>query len=132
MNLRALLHAEYQRQKTIPFVWGQSDCACTAADMIAPIIGRDVMAHLRGTYDSEIGAKRIMVANGWPDMGAFAASLFTEVPMGQVRTGDWVQFVNADGSDGIGVACGAQFLARSPRGLTTAPLGFAVRGFRVE
>ncbi|HWM82940.1 MAG TPA: hypothetical protein VNQ56_12840 [Pseudolabrys sp.] len=132
MNARSIIHAEYTRQRTISFQWGVSDCALTAADFALVLTGRDPLARFRGVYDSETGARRHMLANGWRDMGDLAAAHFAEIPLGRARSGDWAHVVNEDGTDTLGVVIGAQIVARGQGGLMTVPLSRANRAFRVE
>lgn len=132
MNARSIIHAEYERQKAAPFMWGISDCALTAADFALALTGRDPLERFRGAYDSEMGAKRHMVANGWRDMGDVAAAHFAEIPLGHTRSGDWAHIINDDGTDTLGIVIGSQIAARAFGGLMVVPLSRANRTFRVE
>lgn len=38
-----------------PFVWGETDCGCFAADCVVAISGVDFMAPIRGRYRGRIG-----------------------------------------------------------------------------
>jgi hypothetical protein len=104
----------------------------TAADFAMALTGNDPLARFRGVYDSEMGAKRHMIANAWRDMGDVAAAHFAEIPLGQARSGDWAHVLNKDGTDTLGVVIGAQIVARGQGGLMTVPLARANRTFRVE
>ena len=44
--------------------WGSADCCTAACDVFLRAWGVDPMAELRGTYDSEGGAARAIVARG--------------------------------------------------------------------
>lgn len=50
-----------------PFVWGRHDCCLFAADGVEVLTGWDAMADLRGKYDSERGAYRLIAAAGGLD-----------------------------------------------------------------
>jgi hypothetical protein len=130
-NVKRLIFEEYQRQRSIPFAWGTGDCLGFAADVAKMLTGDDPAADLRGAYDSETSAKRIMVARGWQTLGDVAASMFPEIPVADARSGDWVFIVNDDMSETLGVVCGAQVLARTKEGLGIHILTKASRAFRV-
>jgi len=53
-----------ESRKDTPFQWGIHDCTLFAADAALAMTGTDLAASYRGTYDSEIGAARIIVAAG--------------------------------------------------------------------
>jgi hypothetical protein len=130
-NVRRLIYEEYQRQRAIPFAWGSSDCGLFVADVAKLLTGRDPAEGFRGTYDSKVGIKRIMVENGWQTLGDGAAAMYPEIPVALAKNGDWVFVVNHDGTETLGVVCGAQILARAEEGLGIHPLTMASRAFRV-
>lgn len=80
----ARLHLFFEEIRTQPFQWGERDCALTACDWIAILVGIDPAAELRGAYRTAIGAGRVMkprggleqiardacVAHGWQEVGA--------------------------------------------------------------
>ncbi len=131
LNVRALIHAVVRRERKADFVWGATDCIMFCAAVALEIIGRDPIPHLRGRYDSEVGAKRIMVESGWQTLGDVAASLFKEIPVSSARAGDWAFVVNADGTESLGVVVGAEIVARGQTGLALTILSQARRAFRV-
>jgi hypothetical protein len=131
MNVRKIILEEFNRQQTLPHVWGTNDCLCYAAAIAQRIIGRDPIAHLRGRYDSEIGAKRVMIEEGWETLGDVAASIFPEIPVAQAQPGDWVYARNPDDTETIGVAVGERFVAKGQIGNEQGPLLYARRAFRV-
>lgn len=131
INVKALLHEQYRRHGISTFVWGSEDCLNWCADCALALTGHDPAHDLRGRYDSEISAKRLMVENGWADMAAVAASFYPECPVAQARSGDWASIVNDDGSDSLGVVVGAFIAVRGKDSLGLLPLGRARRAFRV-
>lgn len=131
MNVRKLLLVEYQRQKAIPFAWGTADCLSFCADCAALLLGVDPAAMLRGRYESEFGARRVMVAEGWADMGAVAASMFPEIHVAQAQSGDWAHVLNPDGTETLGVVIGHQIAARAQTGLSFVSLTHAKQAFAV-
>lgn len=131
MNPRRIVLDVWRAQRAVPFAWGSADCLCFAAACAEPILGRDPIAHLRGRYDSETGAKRLMVENGWRGMGDVAASIFPEIPVAQAHVGDWALIVNPDGTEVIGVVAGERIAAKTQSGSGQALLRTAARAFRV-
>lgn len=130
MNVRRVILGTFRAARATPFKWGEADCLCFAADCALAITGRDPAHELRGTYDSDIGAKRIMIANGWESMGDVAASMFTEIPVAQAVSGDWA-YVPQAGRGSIGVVIGDMIAAKSEEGAGQVRLGHAQRAFRV-
>jgi len=130
-NVRRLIFEEWQRQKAIPFEWGVSDCGSFVADVAKLLTGRDPAEGVRGAYDSKVGFKRLMVERGFESLGDAAAATYPEIPVAQAKNGDWVFVVNEDGTETLGVVCGAQILARAEEGLSVDVLTRASRAFRV-
>jgi hypothetical protein len=59
-------------RRAIPHVWGQSDCALYAADLVKAMTGEDLASRFRGTYDSEAGAAATLEAQGWESLADMA------------------------------------------------------------
>lgn len=79
---------ELARLNAEPLEWGKSDCVTRVADVAKAMTGVDPMASLRGSYSSELGAARVMVARGCADVGELLASAFPEVAPAMARRGD--------------------------------------------
>lgn len=131
MTTRSKILELFRAQRNVPFAWGSADCLTFAAECAQALTGNDPIAHLRGLYDSETSAKRLMIENGWRDMGDVAASMFQEIPVALAQAGDWARFVNADGEDGIGVVVGERIAAKTKAGTGQAWRSQATRAFRV-
>ncbi|MBN8956891.1 MAG: hypothetical protein J0H17_10005 [Rhizobiales bacterium] len=134
MNVRKIILDIYRAQRSVPFAWNASDdCLGVAAAVAQAMTGRDPIAHLRGRYDSEQSAKRVMVEEGWRSMGDVAAAIFPqEIPVAQARAGDWLYVVNPDQTETIGVAVNERFMAKGKGGVEQGLLSHASRAFRVE
>ncbi|HEY1844473.1 MAG TPA: hypothetical protein VGH05_06385, partial [Buttiauxella sp.] len=52
-----------QAAKQRPFLWGEHDCALFAADCVKAMCGEDFASAYRGTYSTEIGAKKALLRN---------------------------------------------------------------------
>jgi len=133
MNVLALLHEVLRRERQHESAWGTHDCLCWCAACALEMLHRDPIAHLRGRYDSEVSAKRLMLENGWHTLGDVAASLFPEIPVAQARSGDWAFLAHADGTESLGVVARSEIWGRGPKTLgIIAPLTAAQRAFRVQ
>lgn len=61
------LLTEYLREAArTPWAWGSCDCFLFFMDWIERVTGNDPMAGVRGTYDTERQARRILKATGGP------------------------------------------------------------------
>lgn len=110
-----------------PFAWGAHDCMLFAADAVAALTGADPAAGLRGAYDSEIGAARIVARAGGlaalaDDRLAGLAARLSNPKLAQ--RGDLCLFAGPRGET-LGVVYGAHILAVAPGGLTRVPLATA-------
>lgn len=133
MNVRKIILDHYRKQRTMAFSWGQNDCLLGFAAPIAEAItGRDPAANLRGRYNSWATLQQVMQEEGWKNSGDVAASMFPEIPISFVRSGDWAHFENDDGTDGIGVVVTDKIAAKTRDGMGQIPLSKAKRVFRVE
>jgi hypothetical protein len=57
MNLLNVIEAADKR----PFLWGENDCLLFAADCVKAMCGDDLAAAYRGTYNSELTAKKVLL-----------------------------------------------------------------------
>lgn len=130
MNVRTIILDCYRAERARPFAWATADCLQWCGLVTQRLTGRDPGERLRKRYTSESGAKRVMLAEGWRDMGDVAASLAPEIPRAQARSGDWAWCVDGHGNDGLGIVCATQVAVRSETGLGLVPLAFAKRAFR--
>ncbi|ATA23545.1 hypothetical protein BIY26_09550 [Brenneria goodwinii] len=84
-----------------PFSWGKNDCLLFAADCVAAMCGQDFAAQYRGTYDNEVGAKKVLLKTHGTLEKAIGSCL-TEVPVKQAQRGD-VAIINNNGSRCAGI-----------------------------
>jgi hypothetical protein len=131
MNVRRIILEAFLEARQVSFQFDQvNDCIGFAAECTRRITGSDPITILRGTYDSEISARRVMVANGWSNMGDVAAAIFPEIPMAQARSGDWAYVTFPPGSDVIGVVIGDRIACKTQTGTGQALISHATRVFR--
>lgn len=132
MNARAVILAEFRKQRLLPFAWGSADCLSWCGYCAKALTGADPIMRLRGRYDSKIEALKVMVEEEWADLGDVAASFYPEIPTALARSGDWALLGNDDGTETLGVVVGHMICARTEaRGLGQVPLTRATRAFRV-
>jgi len=103
-----------------PFVWGQNDCCIFAADWILLVTEIDYAADIRGTYNSGLGALRILDAHE----GLFG--LVTKltnlncVPVKQAQRGDIVAQETEYGLT-LGICIGVMSVFVAKDGLDFSP-----------
>lgn len=114
-----------------PFAWGRHDCILFAARCIEAVTGEDPAAEHRGTYDSAIGAMRLLKALGFATPADAIGSRFEEVHPITCRSGDIVSYPMPEAGNVLGVVFGEQVVAPNTNALATGPLFAATRGFRI-
>ena len=85
------LFSHIESAKSKEFVWGEHDCCLFAADCCVALCGKDPAEAYRGTYSSEIEAKRALSKNHGSVEAAFD-SLFQRVDPAFAQRGDVVVF----------------------------------------
>jgi hypothetical protein len=117
------------------FEWGRLDCCLFVADVLLERTGRDYAAEFRGQYDSEFGARRILVKHG--GLEGVLRSIFGPMrPPGEAAEGDPVllsgKIVERDSIGmALGIYDGKEVAYLTRRGLARAPLSYALGVFRV-
>lgn len=133
MNVKRLVLDQYRSARGSGFAWNAiDDCLGWAAAVAMELTGRDPIAHIRGRYDSAVGARRVMVEEGWSGLADVARSCFREIPLAEARFGDWAVIANIDGTETIGVVAGAMIAAKTEAGMGQTPRSRATAAFRVE
>lgn len=101
----------------MPFAWGAHDCCLWAADTVRAVTGVDPMADLRGSYDSEIGAARVLVRLG-RNLGQIVGDrLGCETLVTLAQPGDVGLAIQADGMPALVSNVGAHWLGAGVQGL---------------
>jgi hypothetical protein len=114
----------------MPFEWGSNDCMMFAAGCVYACTGQDLAAEYRGTYDTEAGALRVIVAAGVKDLGDFVARLLPEIDPAEAQRGD---VILAQGPEApfIAVCQGATSVGPTAHGLIHVYTNQALRAFKV-
>lgn len=103
-NWPAALALFFEEKRHQPFAWGKNDCALFAADWLAILMGTDYAAAQRGTYDTALGAARLLQERGGLE-GIVDATGYARAPVAFARRGDLVLFDMPDGPT-LGVCAG--------------------------
>lgn len=84
----AAVMAEVERIMSAHWQWGAADCCAAACDVFEALHGIDPLAPLRGTYNSAIGAARLI--RTWGGFSAIADALAAGAGLGigQGATGE--------------------------------------------
>ncbi|WP_448674764.1 DUF6950 family protein [Enterobacter hormaechei] len=89
-RLIAVIRAAEKR----PFLWGEHDCCLFAADCAEAMTGDNFADGWRGTYDSEMGAKKALLRGGG-SLEKVLAKYLDEVPVKMAQRGDIAVVENA-------------------------------------
>lgn len=113
-----------------PHEWGVHDCITFGADCVLAMTGEDLIADLRGSYDSALSAAKIVKTAGFDSLREMIAARLPEIDVMQARRGD---VVLCDGPAGefLGVVTGHMCIGPSQAGLQHVSLAQAFCAFRV-
>lgn len=115
------LAAHFDSRARQPFAWGSHDCCTFAADGVLAMTGADHLHDLRGAYDTEMGAARILARLGGMEQ---AVSARLGPPLHNValaQRGDLV-LVDAEAGRALAICAGALAIAPGVAGLQRVPI----------
>ena len=110
---RLLALVEEHRQQ--PFQWGKNDCCTFAGEAVARMTGADLLADVRGRYNSARSAAVVMARVG--GLGAYLGERLPPVAPKLARRGDVVMFESIEGP-ALGIALGVYAVGVGPEGVT--------------
>ncbi|USJ24733.1 DUF6950 family protein [Ensifer adhaerens] len=123
------------RVRSLPFEYGQHDCALFAAGAVKAMTGKDPAAKLRGKYSTLAGGLKKLRRLGFANHADFAASILPEVIEGPAfgQIGDIAALDLGNGAWSLGLVQGSRIFVTQPdsAGLGTVDLLTASRLFRV-
>ena len=126
-----ILLAEFiESRRCTPFQWGSHDCTMFAVDAALAMTGTDLAVDYRGTYDSEIGAAKIIVKAGGT-LRALVNHHGQEISPRMAQRGDWV-LTEQDGSEALAVCVGVKLVAAGRSGLVQHPMSKAIAAWRIN
>lgn len=124
-----ILDREIQAAKTLPFSYGEHDCATWAFDLRHSLIGGENPAdRWRGRYRTEKGCARVMKRLGWSTVEEGALELLGN-PLASVLMAQRGDIVLMDGALGICIGSEAAFVGVN--GLEASPLRACQTAWRV-
>lgn len=129
-NWDTLLAEFIESRRQTPFQWGIHDCTLFAVDAALAMTGFDLAAEYRGTYDSEIGAVRI-IAKAGGTLRALVNHHGQEIPARMAQRGDWV-LIEQDGYEALAVCVGVKLIAAGRNGLVQHPMSIAITAWRIN
>lgn len=112
-----------------PFVWGVNDCALFAADCIEAMTGVDLAPDLRGQWQDQRQALRVIAGLGGLAAAVEVLGLVESSPLFAQR-GDLVLH-RRDGSDALAICLGSNLAGPSESGLLFFGLESGGRAWRV-
>lgn len=101
------------RTARLPFAWGETDCLCWPALLVAEATGRDPAEGLRGTYRTAWGARQALIRAG--GLLTLARARMAWRPEGE--PGDGVAVARVDGRTFAGVLSGGRLFLKADRGV---------------
>lgn len=110
------LAAVVDRHAALPGEWGTSDCLLTVADVILALTGVDPAEDVRGRYDSETGAAKLLLKRGYENVEQALAADFPPVARLMAQRGD-VGVVARNGQLAAGFICDRGFAVKIETGL---------------
>lgn len=125
----ALLYAEVEKHKGVPFQYGTFDCCLFAADCVKAITGVDLADTFRGTYNDETGALKILAANGYCS-GIATGKLGDAIDIRMAQRGDVVIRIT-DSIESLGICLGQFSAFASMEGLVFLKTLDCLRAWRV-
>lgn len=115
--------------RTIPLVYGSSDCLQFCADIVKAITGEDHLDKFPA-YHSRREAAAILLKSGGM-RGLVASVLGEEKPASLAQRGDVVVGTGADGQDVAGICLGATWAGPGPKGIEFRPMAAVVAAWTV-
>lgn len=123
---RLLAFVEARRE--MPFKWGENDCCSFAADAVLEMTGEDLMASLRGRYNSSFSAAVRIEREG--GIEHYLDIRLPEMAPRLAHRGDLVMFDAVEGP-ALGVVLGSHAAAAGPEGVTWIPMARWRKAWRV-
>lgn len=122
------LIADYQ---SLPFQWGQNDCAIWAGRVIEAVTGEDFYSAFVGKYSTKIGGFRVFKkATGHKSHIHYIQANFTAVQPSFAQVGD-LGLVATDDGQAVALIAGEFLIAVGEHGLERLPLTDLISAFRI-
>jgi hypothetical protein len=132
---RVRLAAAMALNEAKPFAWGSNDCFLgVIAPAVEAMLGLDVFAEYRDSYDSEETGLQALSMFGFGSMADLVGKYFHEIYPARASVGDIALIQNGihDPFGGVlGIVIGERIVTIVPEGRATVRLLNAHRAFRV-
>lgn len=129
-NWVIIIAKEIQERRNHEFIWGESDCCLTIADIVLAYTGFDMAAEYRGKYKTAIGAARALKRYGKGDIASTAASIYPEISPAEAGRGD-LAVVTTEAGDSLGLVFNTRVWAMTTSGLVDLPRTLIKRAWRI-
>ena len=118
-NWQSVLGSELRKKRD--FVYGFSDCAFFAFDVVKAITGVDLGEVDRGTYSTPFGAKKIIKKKGYGDIRGWVSCIceskgFDSISVTMAKRGDLVMCLDPEEGQCVGVMSGDSGIFVTPEG----------------
>lgn len=132
-NWPSMLATFLREKQSQPFIWGSNDCCLFTCDWLQALYGVDHAADLRGTYDTALGAARVLEARG--GVLAIAAAVceregWAEIAPAFAQRGDIVLDDSPLGHT-LGVCAGGVSAFPGEAGMLLKPTRACVKAWRI-
>lgn len=126
--------AQWVRESmSMPFEWGEHDCALSAAKAVQVQLADDIdfAAEFRGKYSTMEDGLKLLRKAGFADHAALAASLLPEIPVAEAQIGDIVAVDFGDAGVTLMLVAGHRIIGPMPDMAGNLRLTRAFRAFAV-
>jgi len=107
----------YNDFKSVPFVWGKSDCACFASEWVKRLTGRDIISQIP-SYSSETEACKVLFNLGLSGQEDLLDDYYIRTNKRNLKRGDLVgHYFGDDKIMSIGVYTGMSAMFKSHKGV---------------
>ncbi|HEV1991381.1 MAG TPA: hypothetical protein VGR34_00785 [Candidatus Dormibacteraeota bacterium] len=139
-NWPGLLDAFVASRRELPFAWGANDCCLFACDAVLAMTGEDLAEGFRDSYDSALGARRMLQQAGAETVGELADIIAERqglrcIPAIFAQRGDVVLLDRepAQAGESLGIVSlhGVDVWAPAEEGLAIVPLREGQRAWRI-
>lgn len=113
-NWSSILDTYLHESRHLKFKWGETDCALWCGKYVKQIGVSNLIETFQGKYDSEFGATKILLQNGYHSLEEMMDKNFEKIEIAYSKRGDIVMWQNA-----LGICAGINsFFLTQENGLT--------------
>jgi hypothetical protein len=124
------LHAVVRRHRALPFVWGETDCACLFRDAVVAMTGADPLAGMRPWYSATTAARSLKHL-GFSTALDLMRDRFEEIAPAAAGRGDCGFLEERDALSAPAIILGAEAVSRNEQGFVIVPVSLITIAFRI-